>query len=246
MTTRETSGRLRRITADAVAEALGRDRRHDAVLRTSGGPAGNARLTAWSGLVLLVLFVAELLTLVGVRQLISWHLVLGALLVPPALTKTASTGWRILRYYTGNRPYVESGPPPLILRVLGPAVVISTLALLASGLALILTGPDTGRRTLVDVLGQRVDAVTIHQATFAVWAVVTGLHVLGRLLPAVRLTLRPTGTRVPGGYRRLLTLVLTMVVAVPVAVVVLQAGHAWRTEPERQFGRPGGAHHVDR
>ncbi len=40
--------------ADVISEALGRRHRSDAVIGTSGGPAGNARLTAYTGLVLLV------------------------------------------------------------------------------------------------------------------------------------------------------------------------------------------------
>jgi hypothetical protein len=35
---------------DVIAEAVGRGRRHDPVVSPSGGPAGNARLTAWAGL----------------------------------------------------------------------------------------------------------------------------------------------------------------------------------------------------
>jgi len=50
---------------------------------------------------LLVASVAELLTLVNVNGLLSWHVAIGALLVPPALMKTTSTGWRTARYYTG-------------------------------------------------------------------------------------------------------------------------------------------------
>src|SRR4249919_1797513 len=84
---------------ETVSVALGRVHRRDPVLAGTGGPAGNALLTAWTGLVLLVLGVAELLTLINVRGLISWHVALGALLVPPALVKTASTGWRVVRYY---------------------------------------------------------------------------------------------------------------------------------------------------
>ena len=53
----------------------------DHMLPRTGGPAGNAALTAWTGLTLLVLSVAELLTLFNVTGLISWHVanvVLGA------------------------------------------------------------------------------------------------------------------------------------------------------------------------
>lgn len=117
------------------------------MLPRSGGPAGNARLTAWTGLLLLVLFTAELLTLIDIRQLISWHVVIGTLLIPPALLKTGTTGWRIIGYYTRRRPYRDAGPPPMLLRILGPLVVIGTLAVLGTGLLLILLGPDASRRT---------------------------------------------------------------------------------------------------
>src|SRR5690242_1771743 len=125
---------LQRIGTDLLGEAAGRSHRRDAVLPRTGGPAGNARLTAWTGAILLVLFVAEVVTLLDVRGLIDWHVALGVLLVPPALLKVASTGWRFLRYYTRGRPYVEAGPPIVPLRLLGPLVIVFTLGLLGSGL----------------------------------------------------------------------------------------------------------------
>ena len=70
---------------ETLDEATGLGRREDPVLPVTGGPAGNARLTAWTGVVLLVLSLAELVTLLDVRGLISWHIVIGTLLLPPAL-----------------------------------------------------------------------------------------------------------------------------------------------------------------
>ena len=247
MTADRPATRLRTITAETLAEATGQDQRADAVLDGGGGPAGNARLTAWTGLVLLLLFAAELVTLLGVRQMITWHLAIGALLIPPALVKTASTGWRIARYYTGNRPYRDAGPPPLILRVLGPLVVVTTLALLGSGLALVFTGTSGGRTPLFTVAGQPVDTVTVHKATFLAWAAVTGLHVLGRLVPALRLTVRPVAARmqVPGAFRRAAVLVLTSAVAAALAVIVVDASHDWRTQPALRFDRSGHHRHWE-
>ena len=132
--------RLQDAGSETIAAALGRAHRADPVVPGTGGPAGNARLTAWTGLLLLVLFLAELVTLLDVRGLISWHLALGVALGPPALLKTTTTGWRIVRYYTGDRPYRQAGPPPVALRLLGPLVVGATLALLGTGLALVLLG----------------------------------------------------------------------------------------------------------
>jgi hypothetical protein len=216
------------VVADAVAEATGRSRRSDPVLPRTGGPAGNASLTAWTALVLLVGSVAELLTLFDVRGLISWHVAIGALLVPPALLKVASTGWRMARYYLGHGPYQEAGPPPLVLRVLGPLVVVSTLGLLGSGILLVVLGQGLAGHTLLQLPALRVDWVTLHQAFFAVWVVATGLHLLGRIVPALRITVGPGGAdHVPGAWSRRLLLASVVVSAAVLAVVLVQADGSW-------------------
>ena len=246
---------LRAPINDVVAQATGRAHRQDTVLAGSGGPAGNARLMAWTGLALLVLFLAELITVLDVRGLVNWHMAIGVLLVPPTLLKTASTGWRMVRYYLGHRPYHDAGPPPMILRLLGPLVVLSTLGLLASGVALLVLGPDTSRNTLVSLLGQRVDAVTIHQGIFVIWAGAAGIHTLCRLVPALRSTaVRLTAARftavpgiapqqVPGQYRRAVTLATTMVVAVVTAALVFTSATAWQSASHR-FGPNSQGHHA--
>jgi hypothetical protein len=225
--TRATTLHLPTPVSEVVATAMGRAEREDPVLPETGGPAGNARLTAWIGLVLLVLSVAELLTLVNVRGLISWHVAIGALLGPPALAKTASTGWRLVRYYTGNPAYRQAGPPPLVLRLLGPLVVLSTLGLLGSGVVLVLLGESSSQTQLVSLLGFHVTWVTVHQASFAVWAVVTGAHVLARLVPALRLSVPSRANSVPGTARRALVLVAAAVVAIIAAVVLVRADGSW-------------------
>lgn len=218
--------------ADTLAEAIGQRHRPDPITGPSGGPAGNARLTAWTGLVLLVLIVAELITALDVTGLISWHIVIGTLLVPVALLKTASTSWRFGRYYTGHRPYKKAGPPPTPLRLLGPLVVLTTLGLLGSGLALIALGPDAGRRPFVTLLGFGLDTLTLHQALFIAFAVAVGLHLLARIVPAVNLVAARAGRsdRVPGGRRRVAMLVLALVVAAVAASLVLGASTAWRND----------------
>ena len=213
--------------ATALAEATGQHRREDPVLRRTGGPAGNAVLTAWTGLVLLVLSIGELLTLVDVRGLISWHVALGALLIPPALLKTATTGWRMSRYYLGNASYQQAGPPPLVLRLLGPLVVLSTLGLLASGTLLILLGEDTSQTTLLTLLGFRINWVTLHQATFIIWATATGLHLLGRIVPALRIVAHRYAAGVPGGISRALALTLALAVAAGLAILLVHTDGSW-------------------
>jgi hypothetical protein len=61
-------------------------------------------------------------------------------LIPPVPLKIGSTGYRFVRCYRGAPAYRRKGPPPLLLRLLGPVIVILTLVLLASGVALLFAG----------------------------------------------------------------------------------------------------------
>jgi hypothetical protein len=222
--------------AALVAEATGRERRDDPVLPRTGGPAGNAVLTAWTGLVLLALSVAEMLTLFNVRGLLSWHVAIGALLVPPALMKTASTGWRIVRYYVGDASYQSAGPPPMALRLLGPLVVLSTLGLLGSGVLLVLLGNDTSQRSFISFLGFGLSWVSVHKGFFVVWGGVTGLHLLGRIVPALMLTFgRARALRVPGGWARSLLIGTAATLAVLLAVFLVRADGSWGHDRSGRF-----------
>lgn len=227
MAVRFTAG-VRTALAEAAATATGTVQRKDPSTDRSGGPAGNARLTAWCGLVLLVVFGIECVTLISLRTMLTAHIVIGVFLVPLVLLKSATTGWRIARYYLGSAAYRSAGPPPLVLRVLGPMVVLTGLAVLGSGLALIPLGPATFSPVLT-VAGLGLDALTIHQASFAAWLVVTGLHVLLRTTTAVRLA-AGTDTRphpVPGTLARLGALMTTLVLGAAASAGVLQLSGAW-------------------
>lgn len=216
---------------DAVLEeAIGRHRRHDPVVGRTGGPAGNARLTSWVGLVLLVLIVAELITLLNVTGLIGWHVGVGIALVAFTLVKVASTGWRAARYYRGSPVYRTAGPPPTLLRLLGPGVVVSTLGVLGSGLALVAIGPGASRRSLFAVFGQQVTPITIHQVLFILFAVLAGVHLLGRLVPAVAQASGRHGghpeSTVPGWQARGAVL-LAAAGATGLAVALVLPVHGW-------------------
>lgn len=213
--------------SDVVSTALGRAHRDDPVLPSTGGPAGNARLTAWLGVVLLVLFVAECVTLLSLQQLISWHIVIGVVLVPLVIGKTAATGWRIIRYYTRDSDYVFAGPPPLLLRVLGPLVVVTGLAVLGTGLALIALGPSS-RSTLISIGPRSIDPLMLHKAAFVVWLAVTALHALGRLVPALRIIGgRTTPHRVPGTRSRGLLVTALVVIGVVGGFITLAQSRPW-------------------
>lgn len=187
----------------AIDELTDRTPRYDPALPRTGGPAGNARITAWTGLVLLVLLAIEGYTILDIHGLISWHIVVGLLLIPPALVKIGSTGWRILRYYAGNAAYHQAGPPRVVMRVLGPLVVLLTLTLLATGILVAVEGPAGRHRGL---LGSPVTALFLHQASFFAWLVVMVVHVLGRTVRATKIVAGRTASsgRVSGARARTL------------------------------------------
>jgi accessory gene regulator protein AgrB len=64
--------------------------------------AGNERLTATTATVLLLLLAVEGFTILSVRQMLSVHIVVGLVLIPPVALKLASTGYRFARYYLGD------------------------------------------------------------------------------------------------------------------------------------------------
>jgi len=127
-------------------------------------PAGNERLTAMTGAVLLVLFVAECLTLLNIGNLLTLHVFLGLLLLGPVCLKIGSTLWRFTRYYTGSAAYVRKGPPAPLQRVTGPFVILTTVAVLGTGIMLVVEGPGNGS------WGR------LHHLSFFLWAAVMVIH----------------------------------------------------------------------
>jgi len=142
------------------------------------GVAGNARLTGTAAAVLLVLLAAEGATIPFIGQLVGPHVFIGMLLVPPVLLKLASTGYRFARYYAGSPRYRYKGPPSLPMRVLAPGVVLSTLALFATGIALAVVGPESSG-----------ELKFLHKASFIAWFGLMAIHVLGHVLEVPGLAL---------------------------------------------------------
>ncbi|HET6818630.1 MAG TPA: hypothetical protein VFH66_15490 [Mycobacteriales bacterium] len=225
-----------RVVSDVVASASGAELRKDPVEPRTGGPAGNARLTAWAGLLLLVGFIAECFTLLSLQSMLSAHILIGAVLIPLVLLKTGTTGWRIARYYLGSAAYRAAGPPPLLLRLLGPFVVLTGLAVLGSGLALIPLGSNGSFNALFTVAGQRIDPLTIHKLCFVLWLVVTGAHVLARTVPAVQLSDVRRERRLPGSAARVAVVVVTLALSVVTGVVVMHLPTDWSHYQFQEFG----------
>jgi hypothetical protein len=141
-----------------------------------GGAEGNERLTALTGLVLLVLFAAEGVTILSVSRMLTLHFFLGMLLAGPVALKVCSVIYRFGRYYSGAPAYRRKGPPAPLLRLLGPVVVLTSVAVIGTGVMLALAGPG-GRTWLF-----------LHKASFVLWFGAMTVHVLAYVWRLPRLT----------------------------------------------------------
>lgn len=196
--------------AGAVAPASGAD-----------GVEGNSRLTATVGVLLLVLLFAEGLTILSIRGLITLHLFLGLLLVPPVLLKVVTTTYRFARYYTHAAAYVHRGPPRPLLRLIGPVLIAVTAVLLGTGVWLIVVGPDHSGLALL-----------AHKASFVVWFALMTIHVLAHVRETVVLAARdarrPDPLRpAPGRGIRAGAVALALVAGVALGAIVTPAATAW-------------------
>jgi len=195
-------------------------------------PEGNERLTSTNGLLLLVLLAAEGVTILSVRQMITWHVAIGLVLVGPVLLKSASTAYRFWRYYSGKPAYVEKGPPHPILRVLGPIVLLTSLLVLGTGIGLVFTTP-----------GHEGPLLFLHKASFVIWFGAMTIHVLGHLLQAGRSTAaeyrrQPAGPARRGRAVRSSLVALSLIAGVGLAAALVPHASAWTH-------RPAGLEHQD-
>jgi hypothetical protein len=176
-----------------------------------------------AGLSLFVLLAVEGVTLLFLRRLLPVHIVVGLLLVPPVALKLCATGWRFLNYYLGTGAYVRRGPPQLLLRLLAPVLVLSTIAVLGTGIALVALGPQ-----------HRAPFLLLHKASFVVWGPTFAIHVLAYVWRVPRLALHA---------RRIQQLAVVAVVAASAvaAVVTYDTGHlavhGWFPDLDRDHDR---------
>jgi hypothetical protein len=115
--------------------------------------------------VLLVLFAAEGVTILSVRRLLTLHFFVGMLVIGPVVLKACSTIYRFARYYAGAAAYRRKGPPAPLLRLLGPVVLVTSVAVIGTGVMLALTGPSTMW-------------LFLHKASFVLWFGAMTVHVL--------------------------------------------------------------------
>jgi hypothetical protein len=190
------------------------------------GVEGNTRLTGATGIVLLFMLAVEGYTILDVRGMITLHIFLGIMLVGPVLLKTATTMYRFTRYYQHKPAYVRRGPPHIVLRVLGPVVIVSSLAVLGTGIGLLGVHSRDGGTLL-----------TAHQASFIVWVFAMTIHVLGHVKEAVVASWAELRHTAPRRLLRLTALVLAIGLGVGGGAVLIGDATQWTHRGSHHFGQ---------
>ncbi len=182
-----------------------------------GGPDGNARLTGSTGAMLIALLGVEALTVLSLGSLLSLHIFIGVLLIPPVILKLASTGYRFTRYYTGSAPYVAKGPPALLLRALGPILVLSVAVLLVTGVLLLAMGPGDG-----PLRG-------LHKLSFIVLGIAVSVHVLAHLSNVAGLAAADwrKRTRLPGSAIRRFAVLASLLAGLAFGAAAVHYDGSW-------------------
>jgi hypothetical protein len=193
------------------------------------GVESNTRLTVVASTLLTLLLLVEGVTILDVRGLITLHTAVGLALIGPVALKCASTGYRFIRYYTGKPSYVAKGAPHPVLRMIGPLVIVSTVGVLVTGVALL---ADHGRGGTWSAL---------HKAAFVVWIAVMTLHFLGHLREAAVGTARELGRGGEDSARRgkavrLALVTASLLVGVGLASAFTPSASSWHLHHDDEQG----------
>jgi hypothetical protein len=141
--------------------------------------------------IIFILLAIEGLTILRVGPLLRLHVAVGIVLIPVVLLKMSSTIWRFARYYLGDPAFRRKGPPPAALRLLGPFLILLTVMVLATGVALLFVGASL-----------RNEMLLLHRASFIVWLAAMAVHVVSHLLETARLAPRDFVRRTRRQVRR--------------------------------------------
>ena len=186
--------------------------------REVAGVEGNARLTAAIAAIIFILLAVEGVTILQVGPLLIPHVFIGVLMIPVVVLKIGTTTWRFAKYYLGDEEYRRKGAPPIILRMLGPALIALTIIVLGSSIGLVLL-PQNFRDQMF----------FFHKVSFILWFIAMTIHVLGHVVETATLAPRDwvahTRRDVARASTRQWVLVWGVAVGIPLAMLITSHTH---------------------
>jgi hypothetical protein len=183
--------------------------RPDGEAESAAGVVGNERMTAQAGALLLILSALVTATAGYAHGLLPIHIFVGVLFLGPLAEMLGTTGYRFLRFYTGAAAFVRRGRPRLALRILAPLLLVSTLLVVTSGLALLWAGSGL---------------LVLHVFTALFWLPIIALHAFAHTPSILRLIGDDWRAAIrgamPGRALRLSVTLIALLAGVAAAVVV--------------------------
>lgn len=190
------------------------ERQYRAVIR-------NERLTALAGAVLLVGFIIDLYATTDLNKLIMVHIFIGALLAGPLIVKLSSVGYRFFSYYGKSPAFIAKGPPNVWLRLLAPFLILVTLTLFLSGVALALEGGPTNRLIFL-----------IHAGSAAIWIPLIVVHVYAHIHQVPRAVASHWDSSSPdalsGRIKRLRITILSLIIGALGGLLLTRLASPWK------------------
>lgn len=191
----------------------------------------NERVTGSSAVVLLVLFPIEVVTvLLGVNSLLTLHVFIGLMVVPPLLVKMGSVVRRFLGYYRGNEAFRRKGPPPPLLRMIGPLFFLATVILFSSGYVLFLAPSALGGSLRY-----------VHLISFDFWLLLVVIHVVAHAKDIRRISPRDWSrrarVRLPGVKTRRVIVIGSVAIGIVFALALVGNVNTYRHDV-RQMKSP--------
>jgi hypothetical protein len=186
--------------------------------------AANSRLTAMSAIVLSALFCIQITTVVlGVKSVLTLHVVIGLLLVPPLLVKIGSVSWRFIKYYQHDPAFRQKGPPTPVMRLLSPLLLLVTVVLFVSGIVLLLAPSCFGGSMR-----------QIHGGSFFIWLLLVLVHVVAHAKDIRRVAPRDwvhhSRQAVPGALVRQMVVLGSLAVGLVLALTLVSRVGTYRHE----------------
>lgn len=184
-----------------------------------------ARLTSLLGMLLFFLLALEGVSVPLVGELLTWHVVVGVILIPVMTAKIVVTSYRFALYYTKSLDFKKAGPPWMPLRVIGPLIVLSTVGLMVSGVVLMVIGPNSPSVNLW---------IFTHRATFIAWSVFMSAHVASYVRRAATVSWKDLKTLSVGdslkssdSWYRFIIVIVTLAIGIGLATKFGQLTAPW-------------------
>jgi hypothetical protein len=181
-----------------------------------------ARSSALLGMLILFFSIAEIVTVAFLPEALILHIAIGSILGVLIIVKLILNAYRYLGYLKHDHDFRQAGTPRLIMRILSLPLVVTTIVVLGTGMAMVLTGPTAFATSFL---------ATAHALFAIIWLGLLGYHTFGYWHRSARSTTRELDrirSKDTQALARLILAATTVIGAVTLMLLLLPLSNRWR------------------